>query len=271
MRYCLPYIRGSKYMDLAEEIIVPYDSKDVNFLKTLTSKETMLKNRIIIDIKDDDDFIINHSENIFLTLKEDYSHINFALRFLNYNSNMDLIYGFCLNYKIPFFFSTYVRDLDTFHGLIDLGVSDLYIVEEMGFMLDKLGPLASAAGVSIRVFANVCQSSWKLGDTVKSFFIRPEDVPIYEPYVDVIEFFGEYSRQESMYRIYSINRKWYGNLQEIITGLKVELDSRYITPLWAAARLGCQKHCLKGTPCHICKRMLDTLELNKHKKEEIDF
>jgi hypothetical protein len=257
-------------MNMADEIIIPYESEDINFLEALLYRMKDIKARLIIDIADDDDFLFNHCEIIFLALKKDYPNINFALRFMDYNKDMEAIYGCCLENKIPFFFRTYVQDLDTFHGLINMGVSDVYIVEEMGFILDTLGPIAHSKNVSIRVFANVCQTSWKYNkNSLKSFFIRPEDIPIYDSYVDVVEFFGSYDKQETMFRIYSINKKWYGNLQEIIQGLEEPLDSRYLPNIWAVARLSCEKRCLKGSPCSICTRLLDTTQLLKTKIEEL--
>lgn len=270
MKYCLPYIRGSKYMNMADEIIIPYTSEDINFLEALLYRMKDVKARLIISVEDDDDFLLNKCEIIFLALKKDYPEINFALRFATYNSDMESIYGCCLENKIPFFFAKYAQDLDTFHGLINMGVSDIYIVEELGFCLDALAPIAHMANVSIRVFANVCQTSWKYNkNSLKSFFIRPEDIPIYEAYVDVVEFFGSIDKQETMFRIYSINKKWYGNLQEIINGLEEPLDSRYLSNIWAVARISCEKRCLKGSSCSICTRLSDTSQLIKEKVKEL--
>ena len=264
MRYCVPYFKTFKYMTEVDEVIVPYERRDVEFISSLTSKEKLITNTIIIDIKDMYEFKDYDCLKVFEALKNNYPEVSFKLRFREYNKDFNELYDKIKELKIPFFFMDFVRSWDMFHGFIKLGVSDLYIVEELGFELKVLGQIARASSISIRVFANVCQSSWNESDSLKSFFIRPEDVSIYDQYVDVLEFFGEkQNQQEVMFKVYAKDKKWFGPLKEIIVGLDSEIDSRSILPNFAHIRVGCKKRCIKGEPGYIPCKICDSF-ISRH-------
>lgn len=265
MKYCVPYYRNFKYMKDIDEIIIPFNNS-LAFFKTLIERKQYLYNsKIILEIQDTDDFYASRKEYypILIDLQTNYEDLHIKLMFDKYYASKQDLYEELKSKGIEFFFSTYVRDWDAFYGLISIGVSDIYIVESLAFELNLLGPVAHASGVSIRVFANVCQASWIKDNTLKSFFIRPEDVSIYEPFVDVIEFYGNQRIQEVMYKIYAKDGKWFGDLREIINGLEIELDSRHMLPAFAEARVACGKKCLKGKSCRICDRILETSQTMK--------
>lgn len=259
MKYCVPYYKTFKYMEEVDEVIVPFVKEDINFIKSLTSKEKLINGTVIIDIKDMHDFYENQCIGIFKGLKNNYPDVKFKLMFDRYSKAFDDFYALLKEHEIPFFFSTYVRNWDTFNGLIGIGVSDVYIVEEMCFSLNKLGPIAHAANVSIRCFANIAQSAWDQERSIKSFFIRPEDIPLYESVVDVIEFYGDDQPiQEVMYKIYAHDKKWFGQLEQLILGLETSVDNRTIPPaMFAKFRLDCGKKCARGESCSICERFVD--------------
>ena len=259
MKYCVPYYKTFKYMEEVDEVIVPFATTDIGFIKSLTSKEKMLHGTVIIEIKDMYDFNEKNSIGIFKDLQLNYPEVKFKLMFERHSNALDTLYQGMKEHNIPFFFATFVRDWDTFNGFIDLGVSDIYIVEELAFSLGKLGPIAHAKNISIRCFANVAQSRWVNERSIKSFFIRPEDVYMYESYIDVLEFQGESQNiQEIMYDVYAHAKKWFGPLREIIFGLESDIDSRTILPdSFAKVRLNCDHKCKKGGKCTICNRFED--------------
>lgn len=259
MKYCLPYIKNFKYMEELDEVIIPYQTEqDAEFLRAvLEFTENKFNGTIIINIEDTTAFREAGSIKFFEELKSEKVLENFKLRFTaHYKEHEDLYKGLKAA-EIPFFFEKYVKDWDAFDFFKKLGVSDMYIVETLAFELDKIGAQADVSGISIRCFANVCQSSVRDHNPLKSFFIRPEDVSIYEPYVDVIEFYGSLNIQEVMYKVYAKDKKWFGPLQEIIIGFEHDLDSRFILPIYARTRLKCGKRCLKGQRCSICEKVVD--------------
>jgi hypothetical protein len=115
--------------------------------------------------------------------------------------------------------------------------------------------IAHKNNVSIRVFPNVAQSSWNGIDDLLKFWIRPEDIDFYSQYVDTCEFYGEDEKNDILYNIYSNDKKWFGELKEIIIGLESDIDSRYIVPRFVKKRVKCGRQCLKGGNCQICQHI----------------
>ena len=264
MKFCVPYSNRFKYNDKVDEIIFLYgESHNPDLLETLSTKENIVENqRYIIQVLEMEFYAKWNTGNLIANLIQKRPELNIAVTFPNYYgyAEMDKEIQILKDNKIDFFFQTRASDWDTFHGLKNLGVSDIYIVEALAFELDKLGPVAHASAISIRVFANVCQQSWRQGDQLKSFFMRPEAIAAYDSYVDIVEFFGNTNEQEVMYEVYAIHGKWFGNLNEIIVGLDMKIDSRFILPVFDAARVKCGKKCLKGGKCKICERVLEAAE-----------
>lgn len=128
----------------------------------------------------------------------------------------------------------------------------------MGFELEKIAEIAHQNNVKVRVFPNVAQSSRKETKDLWKFWIRPEDFDIYEKYIDVYEFYYErYEQQEIYYNIYAKDKKWLGNLNEIIIGLQEDFDSTRIVPRFAQKRVRCGRECMKGGKCKICDRVIE--------------
>ena len=149
-------------------------------------------------------------------------------------------------------------------GYLNLGVSDVYIVNELGFELDKVYDIVHDHNAKVRVFPNIAQSAWTYTPDLKKFFIRPEDIKDYEKYVDVFEIFEGYVDglevyeiaepiiAETLYRVYAIDTQWYGKLEEIIANFHANLDGRFLHPRWVDRRVRCGKKCLKGSMCDMC-------------------
>lgn len=251
MKYCVDFRRTGEYIKTADEIIIPFAIANQDFVDILMGRDELINgHRLIIHINEEEEFIQHDFIKMFVPLQD--KQIHFALRFNDYQQEHQTFYQQLKEHKINFFFTTNVDTWDIFYGLADIGVSDIYITNDLGFELNKLGPIAHAKNISLRAFPNVCQTSWRHGDTIKSFFIRPEDVSIYAEYIDVLEFYGPREQQEIYYKIYAKDKKWFGNLQEIIIGLSNELDSRFIMPLFGGVRTSCCKRCLKDNSCSIC-------------------
>ena len=71
----------------------------------------------------------------------------------------------------------------------------------------------------IRTFCDICQTSWPEEESLRTFFIRPEDLFLYNKYIDVVEFFNAENNKNSLnalYDLYNTGRRWAGPLKEII-------------------------------------------------------
>ena len=68
----------------------------------------------------------------------------------------------------------------------------MYITNEFAFNMIDISKVCYLNSTMIRVYPNIAQTSARKTSTIDSltkFFIRPEDVMFYEPYVDVFEFY----------------------------------------------------------------------------------
>ena len=243
MKYCIDYNQNTRHLkciDKVDEWTIEYNKKDttlLDFLEENKDRRINLYIKELLDIQFLKD-LSNKFPNLYFKLSIDY---------------LEEIKKEEPNFK--FFFDTYVNNWDTFIGLIYKGITDIYIVENMGFELDKVSAIAHKENVAIRVFPNVAQSAWKNLTGLKKFFIRPEDVEVYESYVDTFEFYGEDKNLDVYYRVYTEDKKWFGKLNEIIIDFNSEIDNKYIIPKFAEKRISCGKNCLKGGKCMRCNRI----------------
>lgn len=253
--FCLNFKKGRRYLDVVDQIIIKYHPSE-NLLNFLNQHKNQ---RIILDIEDAESFLKNYGVETLAAVK---THIdnpnNWVLRFPKMLDNDNTIDIDALTNMqklgLPFFFKEYVDRWDILKGYLDLQVTDVYIVNELGFELDKVSKLAHNYNTKIRVFPNIAQTSWALTPDLKKFFIRPEDIEDYEEYVDVFEIFEaqEPIIAETLYKVYAMDKQWYGKLEEIIGDFSADLDGRFLHPRWVDRRIKCGKKCLKGSMCDMC-------------------
>lgn len=270
MKYCINYSNKSHIIDKVDEILIRYDKNKILELFTQFIP-AHLNQRVIIQLIEEDniDTIVNNLKKI-ISIYNENKDIKFDIQLPFYNQKF---IEELKDTNLKYFFKAAANSWDKFTGLISQNVSDIYITDELAFELDKVAEIAHKNNIKVRIYPNVAQSRWdKLSDILK-FFIRPEDIEMYEPYVDVCEFYGDKAQQiDTYYKIYQEDKKWFGDLQEIIIGLDSKIDSRYIIPRFAEKRIKCGKDCLKGGKCEMCKRILDLSEQleNAHLIVQID-
>lgn len=254
MRYCIDFILGNDYMNDVDELIIPTSENhryDI-FIKNRPNQ------RIIIKVIDEKDLIENRNLlKVFIALKKDVKLDNFAL-LLPQSCEQEEYIQQLQDAKIDYFFFDLANSWIKLRYLIHLGVSDVYITESLGFDIERASEFAHKNNVKIRTFPNVAQESVPLYD-IYSFFIRPEDIPTYDKYIDVCEFFVKAREREQSvyYKIYAIDKQWFGELKEIIIGLKQPIDSRHILKQFAETRKSCKQRCLSGGSCRVCDRTLE--------------
>lgn len=251
MKSCIEWRKGFKYKEQVDEFYIDFKNKPqklLQFLETYANSQ-----RVNIRITPD---ITDTQFDIILAIPEKY-HI--AVCFMWDDWKEQQLYLKLANKNIPFFFYKSPKNWDEFFGLLNLGVSDVFISQQMGFHLRNLHEIAKTARVQIRCYANICQNTWSESTgQITDFFIRPDDVDAYSQVVDVLEFYDSVDRQNIYYDIYFKSKKWDGNLQEIIKGLKVKVNNYYILGSeFAERRIGCQKKCLKGRRCQLCYRLIE--------------
>ena len=265
MKYCISYSNKSHIIDEVDEILIKYDKNKILELFTQFIPQHQTQ-RVIVEVGGNevlkDETLIDQLNKIIKIHKENLD-LKFDLCISRYDKKItDILKETDLKY----FFQIHANNWDTFTGLVNLGVSDIYVTENLAFELDKVAEIAHKKNIKIRTYPNVAQSRWEELEDIYKFFIRPEDIEVYEDYVDVCEFYGLAKEVDTFYKIYAKDKKWFGDLKEIIIGLNNSLDSRYIIPRFALNRIKCGKKCLKDSKCQICNRILDLSENLKEAK-----
>ena len=262
--FCLNYYPSQKYFQNVDELKIKYRRADrtlPDFLEKYKDKS------IVIDVSDSFEDI---DAILLKELNEKYNNIKIIFDFYN----EDFLTR-AKNYNIPFFFINPVTTIDQLHGFLNFHPTDMYICEELGFSLDKIGKLLHDNNIKVRVYPNICQSSFSKTPSIKTFFIRPEDISVYSAFVDVFELIADEKRQQVLFKIYQ-QGKWFGKIKDLIPTYKGELDSKYILSSFGEIRCKCGKRCMyKPESCSICDRFLelaDTLKENNIivRKEKIN-
>lgn len=262
MKFAIKFYQGCRILLEADEIIIQYDEKNPNLIKFV--QEYKGNQRIIVNITE----LENIEENLNIFKAAHKVHPQFAI-LLSYKQNATEDIA---EMGIPFFFIEGASNMDDVMGMLSFGVTDLYIMNELAFNIKNISKYCHDNNVAVRVYPNVAQSSTNFSiNTLTKFFIRPDAVRIYEPYVDVFEFFGPLDRQAVLYDIYR-DERWLGILDEVIIGLDKNIDNQTIVPYFDAIRINCRKLCGIGK-CNTCgavenfSKTLKTKEIGVKRKK----
>lgn len=250
MKYAAHYHTSFRYMQEIDELIIKFNDRNFNIIPFVEEKPQ--EQRIIVDVTGiAEEQILNYLPDF---IRAAAVHSNIALR-LGIHQRVaapDLYEN-----NIPFFFDEFIDTWDKLASIVKLQVSDVYIVSDLGFTLSEVSLYCKKNGVKVRVFPNVSQFSAPVGnlDRITGFFIRPEDIPLYEEYVDVCELWCDLDRQSVLYEIYK-KQNWIGRVDEIITNFNAEIGNKTIAPIFGEMRINCKKRCYRGQ-CNKCYRVVD--------------
>ena len=250
MKYCLHYYSLSQYKNTADELMIMYDRNNIRLIDF--AKERPQEQRLIVHVYVD--ITEEHDANdidIFAAAAEVHPNIAFLLY-------KETDYAPFKEKNLSYFYEFFTTTWDDIVGLAEKGVSDIYISNILGFDMSTVSAYCKSRNINVRVFPNVAQSNFNYDleetedfekDIVK-FFIRPEDVPIYEEYVDYMEFWGPIKDQDEIYNIYK-KEKWLGKLSQIIIGYRGSAYNRELSSMFALHRTVCKKRC-NYKKCSMC-------------------
>lgn len=269
MKYAANFLKGIK-LDNFNEIIINYNNQDrelVNFIAKNEGKRITLK---ILDVNSfaqtrewEKINLIGAAAQLSVCLGEAQSFAPIS------SSEQECID----NLEVPFFFGKIATCFEELNYLLEAGAAEVYLAEGICFNLLRARWVCDSYGAQIRVFPNVAQSRKGTGAALKKFFIRPEDVGVYEEFIDTFEFWGNLDRQEVLQMIYS-SGCWNNELSALILDLDLAIDNKYIVSSFGKARSTCDHRCLKGEKCRICELTFDLgkkLEQNNFKVNNSHF
>ena len=256
MKYCLKYDQLANNWRLADEVSIKYieDKGLVNFLELLKDK------RIVLLVPED--FPETEIKKL-IAIKKIYPQYNFVVSLPKFK---ETIASVLRANNISFFDSEPCFTWEKFNVLAKNGVSDIVIGGDLGFSLPKVKNLVDKKypHIRLRAIADISLTEYKETDPLKGFFIRPEDVDFYSSYIDIIEFLNPII-QDALYDIYT-KGFFMGQLNQIIFGIKENIDTQDIPKSFCEKRLNCNRKCLKGGSCDTC-RLVITLTQYKNRKK----
>lgn len=267
MRYCVRYTKETqnfRYLDQVDEILVNANS----FAKNGSLHELLLMNydkKVLIDVDSDE-------LSVYVDLLKEYADIDNAILLIDASAD-----SVTLCKDIPFIFREHARNWDQLRELASYNPYSIYVVEDLGFDLKAVSAFLHQQGIQVRCYPNIAQSARYFDKMIinpfQHFWIRPEDVHMYEGLVDTFEFYHEADRMETLFRIYAIEKKWSGKLRELITGLYSDVDNRCLIAR-PHNTLSCQKRCMRDPEgCQICKHwqeLAKALEEAKIRVQELE-
>ena len=253
MDFAIPFSRKFKYANQNIQWNIKYKPK----IQELNNFISLYQNKRINILLEEDP--TDKDIQIIQILVQKFPDTKIVLAPMQYNKNLESL---LVQNGIPHYYQEIVTDWDKFNGFLTLDITDIIVAEKLAFSAKLLSKKAKKNKKALRVFCNICQSSWEDTPSLKTFFIRPEDLELYEKYFDTIEFFikdPSVSRLNTLYEIYTKDKKWFGKLKELIIGYEGEEDSRFIIPRFGEQRLNCGKRCVEGRDpiCHMCDRIID--------------
>lgn len=160
-----------------------------------------------------------------------------------------------------------VTDSEYFAILADSGASDIIIDGPLGFLLDKIKIKYENYNFKIRVCPNQSTNILNITerDNLNSFYIRPEDVQIYLPYIDIIEFkTTDLEAEKVMYNIYS-REYFHEDISKLIPHINYSVKNHLLPKDFGEKRLACGQRCLiipsnKCDYCHMAAKLTNNME-----------
>lgn len=283
MKYCFNKTGTFQKLDSADEIIVSFNDSEFRTLKDFVKFcKDHSHQRIILQFSAKwSKFIDFYFYETFIEeMNSKYPDIQYSIMLpsLKYYSTKENFNFFKkIKEKYPqqkIFFADKIDSWEKFYTFFNLGVSDMFICESLGFELKKIKEIQveRQSNITIRVYANICQKTYDIPESdmasyLKYFFIRPEDVDLYEDYVDVIEFYSSDDSQNTYYKIYAVDKKWDGDLGEIIKNLPKGIYNPGIPRTFGSKRLNCGNKCLSFIPCSWCQKCFEASKIFKNALE----
>ena len=252
MIFSIPYKRKFSYFNQ------PNIEIDINYKPKVKQLEDFIikynQKRINLIFNSWEDFDQGRDPDLILAFRQKYPTCNLVMRLPSYSSQIQTL---LIQKGLPHYYYIFANKWDIFNGLLDTSVTDIYVTEDLCFSMDIIKQKAQEKNKRLRTFCDVCQTSWPQSNSLRTFFIRPEDINLYNKYIDVVEFFDAEHNKDSLntlYDLYNNGKRWAGPLKEIIKGFKDDTDSYYLIPYFGEKRLNCNKRC-NISSCSFCVQL----------------
>lgn len=261
MNFSLPAFADFDYLKDAKEIVVQYNERNrvIHMLDNFPKANIMLVHR-------------RKDPEIEWDLIRDINSVAVGRFTLEVSSMADVQKAHDM--KIPFFLDYPFTSYYELRAFADLGPRYVRLGSPLFFQL----PTVKQLGIPIRAAVNQSYNDgFARKDGRVGLWIRPEDLEVYQEYIDIFEFapdprkdFDQNKRYiQALYRIYS-SEEWPGEMGLIIQDFNYPCLNRMMYPEATRARINCGHICqVPGYSCHICHnaiRLADETKIEKFKE-----
>ena len=242
MKLCVQARQEHKYLDWASEIIFEYRDREAipDFIEKYPGKTFILTcyNQEDLDWDEIQGYALLAEDNFLLALNQ--------LKFIQP----------CKEQNIRFYLGYPITSYDELNIVLELGSEYVRLGAPLFFDMDNIKKCFPTA--RIRAIPNIAyDDNYPRKNGICGTWIRPEDIKLYDDYIETIEFNdADLIKEKALIRIYWEERKWPGDLKLLITNLNAEGVNRMIQSDVTEARLNCRQKCMSQKNCHICTRAL---------------
>lgn len=238
MKYCVSARQPNSILKKADEIKVAF--QDINGIENFIEDE--LNKTVIYEIP----FNKREDEIEWLKLYSYAEKIDLKLAL----GNLKLV-DKCKEYGLKYYWGFPISTYYELEGVLQLGVCELFLGVPLTFDLEN----CKKYNLPIRVVANVAYDNYiTRKNGIQGFYIRPEDIKLYDEYIDCIEFItSELSKEATLLKIYKEDGFWPGNLNLLLVNLNFNIDNRVLPDEFGKIRINCQQKCMRNNRCHFCE------------------
>lgn len=244
MHYCLSAQVSDEYIKKVDEIRIKY--KELNKLLDLYEINPNLSIILTISTQQKDAGIDWNEIEKYNTM--------WQKRLIVETDSFEIM-DVCKALDIKFFYALPVNNFYDLKALAEYGCCDVKIDAPLTHMLDKL----SVYDITYRMTPNIAYYAFIPRENgIIGSWVRPEDVELYEDYIDVFEFEDcDKKKEEALYRVYNETKSWIGDLNKLITNFNYQGVNHKISKDLTLCRMFCNQKCTQGVNCNICQRFLD--------------
>ena len=262
MQLAIPWTVNKQNYNIACEYNINFINKGDNFNNLIDFLSNHPKERfnISIDISEYEfDFnqlnILNKiNSNIYIKLSSDTANQQKTLKKLGIKFFFDANYA-VFNYRM-------------LEDIAALGVTDVYISDDLCYDLANVRRACDKIGVSLRWILDIIPSNTL--NKNKDFYapwVIPENIDLLSQFVDTFEFSENtsWARLDTLYKIWFEKKEWRENLRALYPQMEIDFWNQSAFPELTQHKLYCQYKCAYGSVCKKCEQNAVIAD-NLHKK-----
>lgn len=237
MKYCVSGRQPRSTLARADEIKMRY----ADIARVIDNLKDYPDKTIILEIPKDEEIDWDKIE----TLNKAEGNFVLALQDLN-NAKK------CNGNRIKWYWDYPIYTYYELQGIIALRPCYLWLSAPLCFDLTNV---RKKTDIPIRLTANLAFNGYIPRENgLCGPWVRPEDVPTYEQWVQCLEFETEELGQErTLLHVYKDNKNWPGNLNLLFTNFNINVDNRAILEDLGERRANCGQICMSTGNCHYCQ------------------